>query len=679
MPSDADVAKSRRVSVAALTLGGALIGAIELIPLIRDLADIPVHVLGLGNYLIALFAVPILAAAFVGILSSSSGRVLERRVGPRAQLVFWLVVAAVFGYLWQDSVMHGDGIRKHPHYQAIRVGGAIAAPLALSAFAYVVAFWSRVPLWARRALALLTAVGAAVAGESVLLSYREFHGFTAILLTATTIWLLAPLLRNQKATIAAWTLIGLGLGFVIALPAWRPAQRYVQRYSHLPAAMLTLPVVRLAELAPEAIIPEEPEFTAEEEDAFRRHFLPTPAGAPRGRNVLLVVLESTRADAWASPEHAPKFHQWRKHGTYFPHAISQYPATPLAYGAMFTSHPPSVLTGAPGWAKSRLFDRIAPKFDRLILSRPRNTWFEHGAITDFFVPREAKVLTHDNAVRGMQNLRRGLTKLGPNESFFAWVHLYEPHQPWKGRPKFYPKEGKIDDRVEYLSEVSYVDDALGGFMQWFYRQPMARDTLVVVISDHGEGLGERIDGAKFEGHHVHVRNVVSHVPAYFSGPGIPADGWEEDFTVQQLDVMPTMFDFLGVSLPRDAYAEGSSLYELLEKEPRRPLVTEAFAIRGKEFFNFVAGVRDRDASEAVEELREVSKHGKYSPKVALQYGDSKVIRDMLLERTWLYDIHSDPHETRDLWRLEPQKRAELANQLEQWRRRQAWVVRQLRD
>ena len=679
MPSHADVATSRRVSPAVPALGGALVAAIELVSLTGDLSKLPLHDLGLANYLIALFVVPILVAGSLGVLFSSAGRALERWCGSGAELVFWLLVAATFGYLWQDAVMHGDGIRTHPRYDAIRTGGAIAGPLGILGFTYVVAFWSRVPLWVRRALALLAALGAAFASQSMFSSYREFHGFLAIFLATATVWLFAPLLRSKAASIAAWTFVFVGLAFAVAIPGWQSAQRHVQRYSHLPAAMLTLPAVRVAELSPEPIIRDEPDFTIAEEEAFRAHYGSMPARAPRGRNVLLVILEATRADAWVNPAHAPKFHAWRKHGTYFPYAVSQYPATPLAYGAMFTSHPPSVLTSAPGWAKSRLFDRIAPQFDRLILSRPRNVWFEHDVIPSFFAPRDAEMLTHDDAAQGMENVQRELAKLKAGDSFFAWVHLYEPHRPFESRPKFYPKVGTVDDRVKYLGEVSYVDDALGGFMDWFYRQPVARDTLVVVVSDHGEGLGERIDGTKYEGHHVHVRNLVSHVPAFFSGPGIPVDRWEEDFTVQQLDVMPTIFDFLGVALPADAYAEGSSLYELFAHEPRRALVSEAFAIRGQEFFAFVAAARDCHPNVSLATLPEVAKLREYAPKVGLQYGDEKVIRDMLLERTWLYDVRADPQETRDLWHAEPERRAELASRLDEWRRRQAWVVRQLSD
>ena len=99
-----------------------------------------------------------------------------------------------------------------------------------------------------------------------------------------------------------------------------------------------------------------------------------------GQNVLLIVLESTRADAWQNERLTPKFHQWKRHGVYFPRAVANYPATPLAYGAIFTSQPPAVLAQTHAWANPRLFDIAHDKFDHFFLSQPNINWFDHTAI-----------------------------------------------------------------------------------------------------------------------------------------------------------------------------------------------------------------------------------------------------------------------------------------------------------
>ena len=77
-------------------------------------------------------------------------------------------------------------------------------------------------------------------------------------------------------------------------------------------------------------------------DAAYRKQLIKRYSVPKGgvkrdvKHVLLVVLESIRWNSWADESLAPNFHRWRRHGTYV-NAVAQYPATPLAYGAMFTS------------------------------------------------------------------------------------------------------------------------------------------------------------------------------------------------------------------------------------------------------------------------------------------------------------------------------------------------------
>jgi len=149
-------------------------------------------------------------------------------------------------------------------------------------------------------------------------------------------------------------------------------------------------------------------------------------------------------------------------------------------------------------------------------------------------------------------LREGIAKAG-EQRFFGWVHLYEPHDPYHPRPKYGPQSGPA---AAYTSEIAYIDDQLGTFMEWFCEQPVASETLVIIIADHGEGINDETDGAPFWGHHVHVHNILSTVPAYFSGPGLPRDSTRLRLDMSQIDVMPTILDFVGAKPAATRHPQG---------------------------------------------------------------------------------------------------------------------------
>jgi hypothetical protein len=404
--------------------------------------------------------------------------------------------------------------------------------------------------------------------------------------------------------------------------------------------------------------------------------VPAPArlSAPRGDSVLLVVLEATRVDVWSDPAIAAEFARWKRHGLYAPRAVAQYPATPLAYGAIFTSHPPSVVAQSPHWSRHHLFDLLAPGFRHVFLSQPSERWFNTGAMTSFVTGGLKPVRRHEDtheAVTELQSFLAGDAGKGP---FFAWVHLFDPHRPYVARGNT-PKTAPPAER--YRSEVKALDAELGVLMNWFYAQPFAARTLVVVVGDHGEALGEVLDGEPYIGHHVHVTDSISHVPFYASGPGLPVDFVDRELAVCQLDVMPTMFDHLGVALPSRFKVQGLPLPALLAERPVRSLPTEAFSIRGRDFFDFVQRAGRVDAREQRRFFREMWESGTYPPKLAIERGSWKLVHDAVLGTETLYDLRADPRETRDVSAERPAELDMMRRALEEWTDTQAAVLREL--
>ncbi|MBA2662346.1 MAG: sulfatase-like hydrolase/transferase [Bradymonadaceae bacterium] len=663
--------------------GAWFLTLMELFWLVQDRSVTADFELAVGIYvsglIVVIFAVFVLLVLPAWWLGAQAEKLVGRRWFP------WLIYAAIFGLSWQNTLVQGDGIRAHPHFELIALGLQVLAPASLALFSWFVLLSRRFPLVLRRAVAALALLAGVLFQINLFEDYLGFHGHLAVFNGVLFIWLAQPLGRHlitRRVTLAA-TIVCLAVAAVFA--GERDAIfRHIQRYSMVPNAMIvSVPMAQQLMRSANATFTYDHEWTWEQERAFHRQFEHrlreiNDDNEVRGQNVLLVVLETVRWDYWADPKLTPRFHQWKRHGLYIPEAVAQYPATPLAYGAMFTSQPPTVLGLSPFWSRHRLFDEVAPNFDQLILSKPDNEWFEHTAITDFFIAPETPVNRHKSSPAALGHLRKSLEALDDGESFFSWVHLYEPHSPYKFRPKF-ERGGKTKRIKAYRSEIAYVDEHLGNFMDWFFEQPMAQDTLVIVVADHGEGMGEVIFGRKFNGHHVHVNNVVSRVPMFFAGPGLPRGKTDRQLVTAQMDIMPTVYDFLGTHLSLGLYPQGDSLYELLATRPQRALVTEAFSIRGKDFFDFVHEVSQGDSPEAMfEKYRQISIEGEgYAPKIGLQYGDEKIIYDRVLERYWLYDIVADPYERVDLAQDEPERLEIMKSRLEDWTVLQSWVATQL--
>ncbi|HEX6851566.1 MAG TPA: sulfatase-like hydrolase/transferase [Candidatus Polarisedimenticolaceae bacterium] len=123
---------------------------------------------------------------------------------------------------------------------------------------------------------------------------------------------------------------------------------------------------------------------------------------------------------------------------------------------------------------------------------------------------------------------------------FLWVHLfdahdpYEPPDPWRSRYKEDPYQG----------EIARVDAALADLESGLRPVLGAEPTLWVVVSDHGEGLGEHGE----ETHGFFLYEPTVRVPLLLAGPGVEA-GRVIPGPVGTVDVTPTILDRVGVPVP----------------------------------------------------------------------------------------------------------------------------------
>jgi arylsulfatase A-like enzyme/Tfp pilus assembly protein PilF len=135
--------------------------------------------------------------------------------------------------------------------------------------------------------------------------------------------------------------------------------------------------------------------------------------------------------------------------------------------------------------------------------------------------------------------------------FFTWVHLYDPHTPYEPPEPFasrYPGQ-------KYLGEVAYTDHVVGRLVAWLKGAGLWDRTILVLLADHGESLGEHGENA----HTFFVYDATQHVPLIVRTPW--GDRGRSRVQVSTVDLVPTVLDLVG--LPPPAGIDGRSLARLV--------------------------------------------------------------------------------------------------------------------
>ncbi|MGH9337874.1 MAG: sulfatase, partial [Vicinamibacteria bacterium] len=128
--------------------------------------------------------------------------------------------------------------------------------------------------------------------------------------------------------------------------------------------------------------------------------------------------------------------------------------------------------------------------------------------------------------RGEEVLGRALGWLESRESpFFAFLHFYDPHTPYEGG--------------DYRSEVAYVDSLVGRLLTWLDEKDLSRRTVVALVADHGESLGEHGEDT----HGLFLYQSTLRIPFLLRYPGGPA-GTRIASRASIVDVVPKLLEIL---------------------------------------------------------------------------------------------------------------------------------------
>lgn len=219
--------------------------------------------------------------------------------------------------------------------------------------------------------------------------------------------------------------------------------------------------------------------------------------------------------------------------------------------------------------------------------------------------------------------------------FFAFVHLYDPHFPYRPAAAFATRHKD----QPYWGEVEAVDAALEPLLTRLAGSSLRDRTLVILTSDHGESLEEHGEST----HGIFAYEPTLRVPLIVAGPVgsrvLPAP-------VQHIDIVPTVLDALGAEVPGEL--PGRSLFSASEGSTR----TTYF------------------------ESLSTSLNQGWAPLRGVLDGRFKFIDLPLPE---LYDVSADPGEKTNLVAREPEILDRLRSSLNRERTRDKGVKRGTED
>jgi arylsulfatase A-like enzyme/Flp pilus assembly protein TadD len=383
----------------------------------------------------------------------------------------------------------------------------------------------------------------------------------------------------------------------------------------------------------------------------------TPPGATRPRerlNLLLVTLDTARADHLGSYGYArartPHLDRLAAEGVRFETVSTTAPITLPAHASLFTGLNPT-RHGVRNNGNFYLPEHVPSLTPVLQQQGYRTAAFVSSFILDRRYGLARGFDSYDDRMEGaspqivsLEAERRGdrtalqlsrwldehaaqAARDGGARPFFAWLHLYDPHEPYRPPPPF----REIHAAAPYDGEIAFDDAIVASLRDKLGRLGLLERTLVAVTADHGESLGEHGE----ETHSMLLYEGVLRVPLILWRPGLLPAGKVITAPAGLIDVAPTLLDLLGAPALPDT--DGHSLAGAIEGRaavPPRALYAET-----------------------------------YLPKFYMNWAPLRAMRDARFKfidapAPELYDLERDPREEHDLHGSDPQRAARLREALE---------------
>lgn len=283
----------------------------------------------------------------------------------------------------------------------------------------------------------------------------------------------------------------------------------------------------------------------------------TPAMRPL--NLVVVTIDTLRPDHLHcygySKIETPNLDAIARDGVMFENAVTQAPLTPPSHASIFTGlNPPThrvrdtggfvlqpstttlaTILRQEGWDTAAFISSAVLK---------RLFGFNQGfAVYDDQMPKPGKghEFDEDAERRAGETVDHAVRWLAAQSGkpYFLWVHVYDPHAPYQPPAPF---REKYKDRL-YDGEIAYADHELGRLFE-AVRKKSPGNTLIAVLSDHGESLGEHGEYT----HGVFLYDATLRIVFLLSGPGVPA-GTRVRTQARTIDFLPTILALMGGQPP----------------------------------------------------------------------------------------------------------------------------------
>jgi choline-sulfatase len=281
--------------------------------------------------------------------------------------------------------------------------------------------------------------------------------------------------------------------------------------------------------------------------------------------VILISIDTLRADhlpAYGYKDGAtPAIDALRKDGILFENAYAHVPLTLPSHVSILTGQLPP---------DNGVRNNIGFPFDSskhpTIPSLLEQDGYETGAAVSAYVLRgntglanafdfyDDKIDVHQNEAIGRLQRPGGESEaiaeqwIGPRsrQPFFFFLHLFEPHTPYSP-----PEPFRSRFASPYDGEIATADSIVGKFIEFLKRSGTYDRALIILLSDHGEGLGQHGE----DEHGIFLYREDIHVPLIVKLPKSHRANTSIATPVQLIDVLPTVAEVVGIK----ATAMGRSL------------------------------------------------------------------------------------------------------------------------
>jgi len=321
---------------------------------------------------------------------------------------------------------------------------------------------------------------------------------------------------------------------------------------------------------------------------------------PDRANVLLITIDTLRADHLGCYGYergtSPNLDRFAEESVKFENVYCPLPATAPSHASIFSSlYPHKHGVVANGWVLAEHHTTLAEIFKRngymaaaFVSSFPVDSRFGLDQGFDLYDDRFDKAEATTSHIRQWAgheikegfDRRAGITaakavewlKSHAQKPFFLWVHFFDPHAPYDP-PKpfdtlFIENTDTPMERIiaRYDGEIRFVDREIRRLLDGIDTLELKDNTLSIITSDHGEGLGQH----NWMAHGVYIYEEQMRLPLLIRFPGKIPPGKRIEAPIQSIDIAPTLLSLLNLSPPEAFQGRDLSSWILSETKSDEP-------------------------------------------------------------------------------------------------------------